>query len=75
MNHPLSVFVRKDLKWDDRGEAIALGSLLHPELPYSPNKEALREILVSAADEGLLEVFRSPDRVREFRDRLVQGRR
>ena len=75
VNHPLSVFVREDLKWDDRGEAIALGSLLHPELPYSPNKEALREILVSAADEGLLEVFRSPDRVREFRDRLVQGRR
>ena len=70
VNHPLSVFVRQELKWGSREEAIALGDLGTPEVLYSPNKEMFREILASASEEFLVEILGSAEKVDELRRRL-----
>ena len=67
VNHPLSVFVREELKWGSREEAIALGRLGDPEVLYSPNKEMFRETLSSAGEEVLVETLGSADKVNDLR--------
>ena len=70
VNHPLSVFVREELKWGNRGEAIALGNLGSPEVLYSPNKEMFRETLASADEEFLVEILGSAEKANELRRRV-----
>lgn len=70
VNHPLSVFVREELKWGSRKEAIALGNLGTPEVSYSPNKEMFRETLASASEEVLIEILGSAEKADELRKRI-----
>ena len=70
VNHPLSVFLREELKWGSREEAIALGNLGTPEVSYSPNKEMFRETLASASEEVLIEILGSAEKADELRKRL-----
>ena len=70
VNHPLSVFVREDLRWGSREEAIALGNLETPEVLYSPSKEMFRETLASAGEEVLVEILGSAEKANELLRRV-----
>ena len=70
VNHPLSVFVREELRWGSRSEAIALGDLGTPEVFYSPNKALFREILASASEEILIEILGTAEKANDLRNRL-----
>lgn len=70
VNHPISVFVREELDWGNRGEAIGLGILGTPEVLYSPNKDMFRETLALANDEVLIEILGTAEKANELRKRL-----
>ncbi len=70
VNHPLSVFVREELKWGKREDAIALGTLGAPEVSYSPNKDMFREILASASHEDLVEILGSAGKANDLQREL-----
>lgn len=70
VNHPLSVFVREELKWGNRTEAIALGNLGAPEVLYSPNKEKFRETLDAVSEKVLIDILGTADKAEELRKRL-----
>ena len=53
VNHPLAVFVRDDLQWGTREDALALATLGAPEVTYSGNRDVFRETLSSANDQEL----------------------
>ena len=70
VNHPLSVFVREDLRWGSRVDAIALGKLGTPEVLYSRNKVMFWETLGSASDEVLIEILGTAEKANDLRNRL-----
>ena len=67
VNHPLAVFVREELEWGSREDALALGRLAAPEVAYFSNKELFRTVLKSASDQELLSALGTTEKVNEFR--------
>ena len=70
VNHPLSVFVREELKWDNRAEAIALGCLTSPEVAYSANKEEFRKTLREASEGVLIDILGTAEKAYDLRKQL-----
>ena len=70
VNHPVAVYLREMLNWDDRAEANAFGRLWEEEVEYSRNKSHLRVLLESVDEDLLLSILKSNERIEHLRQRL-----
>ena len=71
VNHPLSVFVKDQLEWGSRGDAMALAVLGTPEVAYLPNKELFRATLESASEQELIEILGNAEKAYDLRQRIA----
>ena len=66
VNNPLSVFIRDELDWGSREDALALGKLHTSEIEYFSNKVLFRAVLNSVGDETLFDILGSREKVRNL---------
>ena len=71
VNHPLSVYVREQLEWGSREDALALGILGTPELAYSTNKEVFPVILGSASEQELVEILGNSEKALDLQQKIA----
>ena len=70
VNHPVAVFVRDELNWGTREDALALNKLGTPELAYAPNKDRIGLLLDSVDDEKLMKIFGQSRKADSFRSKI-----